>query len=129
MIETLKASGGEGDLYARWSGYQAKVVNARQDLETYPQLLDAVPPLLAAGHPAPILGVGGRQGLEADPQRLDAVPALRAAVNAALILGIGGMRVMDGAMTLGALVAFQALMLSFVAPINRLGRLGGGAPR
>lgn len=93
MIETLKASGGEGDLYARWSGYQAKVVNARQDLETYTQTLDAVPPLLAA-------------------------------VNTALILGIGGMRVMNGAMTLGALVAFQALMLSFMAPINRLVSLG-----
>jgi NHLM bacteriocin system ABC transporter peptidase/ATP-binding protein len=59
MIETLKATGGEGDLFARWSGYQAKVVNTRQQLERYTQVLDAVPPLLTAINTAVVLGVGG----------------------------------------------------------------------
>jgi ABC-type bacteriocin/lantibiotic exporter with double-glycine peptidase domain len=93
-IETLKATGGESDLFARWAGYQAKVVNGRQELERYTQLLDTVPSLLSA-------------------------------VNTALILGIGGLRVIDGRLSLGGLVAFQLLMAAFITPVNRLVSLGG----
>ena len=93
-IETLKATGGESDLFTRWAGYQAKVVNGRQELERYTQILDTVPALLSA-------------------------------VNSALILGIGGVRVMNGALSVGSLVAYQLLMASFIAPVTRLVSLGG----
>jgi NHLM bacteriocin system ABC transporter peptidase/ATP-binding protein len=55
---------------------------------------------------------------------LNALPATLAAFEAALILGIGGLRVMDGAMTLGMLVAFQSLAQSFADPVRRLVDLG-----
>jgi NHLM bacteriocin system ABC transporter peptidase/ATP-binding protein len=93
-IEMLKATGGESDLFTRWAGYQAKVVNGRQELERFTQILDAFPALLSA-------------------------------VNTALILGIGGLRVMNGTLSVGGLVAFQLLMAAFIAPINRLVSLGG----
>lgn len=93
IIETIKATGGENDLYQRWAGYQAKVVNTRQDLERYNQFLEAVPTILAS-------------------------------LNTAIILCIGSLRVMDGALSLGALVAFQALMTAFTLPIHQLVNLG-----
>jgi len=56
---------------------------------------------------------------------LDLLPKFLTATNTALILGLGGMRVIDGEMTIGMLVAFQALVASFIAPTNALVALGG----
>jgi NHLM bacteriocin system ABC transporter peptidase/ATP-binding protein len=60
--------------------------------------------------------------------RLQAVIGLVAptlvAINAAVVLGLGGLRVIDGAMSIGQLVAFQALVTAFVAPFMSLAQLG-----
>jgi len=57
-------------------------------------------------------------------QVLTAIPPMLTAINFALILGIGGLRIMDGQMSMGMLIAFQFLMVSFIAPINRMVNLG-----
>lgn len=60
---------------------------------------------------------------------LTASPVLTGALTTAAILGIGGMRVMEGALSIGSIVAIQSLMLSFVAPIGALVDLGGQLQR
>jgi NHLM bacteriocin system ABC transporter peptidase/ATP-binding protein len=45
-------------------------------------------------------------------------------LNTLLVLGVGAMRVMDGHLSLGGLVAFQALMASFISPIESLTSFG-----
>ncbi|MFI5972300.1 NHLP family bacteriocin export ABC transporter peptidase/permease/ATPase subunit [Streptomyces sp. NPDC051452] len=51
-------------------------------------------------------------------------PAL-ATVNSALILWIGGMRAVEGHLSVGLLVAFQALVTRFTAPLTRLNGVAG----
>lgn len=91
MIETLKASGTEGDFFARWSGMHANALNAQQRLGRLTNLLNVVPPLLAS-------------------------------LTTVAILGFGGLRILDGVLTVGALVAFQSLARSFSQPIEGLVR-------
>lgn len=93
-IETLKASGAESEFFSNWSGHQAKVVTAEQDLAVPTQYLSSVSPLLVT-------------------------------MNGVAVIGLGGLRVIDGILTMGMLVAFQSLVMSFMLPVSRLVGLGG----
>lgn len=57
-------------------------------------------------------------------RRLNIFPSLLTGLNTILLLGLGALKVMDGEMTLGMLVAFLYLMSSFVRPVNQLVSLG-----
>jgi len=64
--------------------------------------------------------LNSEQGLERFNLIFLSIPQILAMLNSAVILILGGFRVVDGLMTLGALVAYQSLMSSFLAPINRI---------
>jgi NHLM bacteriocin system ABC transporter peptidase/ATP-binding protein len=88
-IETIKAGGLEDDAFARWAGFQAKVLNSEQMLGVYSTFLDLCPVLLTG-------------------------------LAVAAVLGVGGLRIVDGALTIGGLVALQTLLASLVEPVNAL---------
>ena len=97
MIETLKATGGEAEFFARWAGYQAKVVNAEQDLQ------------------------------RARPDRSARCRRSCRPLTTAAVLVLGGLQVMDGELTIGMLVAFQTLIGSFTRPLASFVNFGGDA--
>ncbi len=55
---------------------------------------------------------------------LNAVPPLLAGLNNVALIAVGGLRVMEGHLSVGQLVAFQTLMQSFMDPITKLVNLG-----
>ncbi len=75
-----------------------------------------------AGYQAKV--VNAEQTLGSSSQLLSTVPVLLAAVNTTTVLCLGGLHVMDGALTMGMLVAYQALMGNFTTPVNNLVDLG-----
>ena len=64
--------------------------------------------------------LNAEQELGASSIFLDMLPTLLSGLTVAAILGIGGLRVIEGSLTLGGLVAFQSLMASFSEPITAL---------
>ncbi|MFE4942287.1 NHLP family bacteriocin export ABC transporter peptidase/permease/ATPase subunit [Streptomyces sp. NPDC056641] len=76
-----------------------------------------------AGQHATTLEVQQRLGVPTAALAVVA-PAL-ATLNSALILWIGGLRAVEGHISIGLLVAFQALVTRFTAPITRLNGVAG----
>ncbi|MEU9861188.1 NHLP family bacteriocin export ABC transporter peptidase/permease/ATPase subunit [Streptomyces sp. NPDC047971] len=76
-----------------------------------------------AGQHAITLDVQQRLGMPS--AWLAVVAPTLAALNSALILMIGGLRAVEGHLSVGLLVAFQALVTSFTAPITRLNGVAG----
>lgn len=69
-------------------------------------------------------GVNSYQELGLQNQILSTLPTTLSQLASVLLLIVGGFRVMDGDLTIGQLVAFQSLMLSFLEPVRRLVNLG-----
>ena len=69
--------------------------------------------------------VNAQQRLAFQNELLGIVPPLLLACSTALLLGIGGLQVMDGELSMGMLIAFQALTIAFLAPVNKMVTLGG----
>lgn len=63
-IETLKASGLEDDAFARWAGFQARVLNEEQKLGLYSAVLDICPTFFNAVMIAAALSIGGSHVIE-----------------------------------------------------------------
>jgi len=68
--------------------------------------------------------VNARQELGVYSQFLSVVPLTLAAFNTVIILSLGALRVMEGRMSMGTLVAFQSLMASLTLPVQGLVQMG-----
>lgn len=93
-IETIKATGAEGDLFTKLTGYHTKALRAEQQFKLLSQVLSVIPVFLTG-------------------------------INTIVILYIGSLSVINGQLTIGELIAFQSLMMSFILPFNEIVNLGG----
>ncbi|NEP07108.1 MAG: NHLP family bacteriocin export ABC transporter peptidase/permease/ATPase subunit [Okeania sp. SIO4D6] len=64
--------------------------------------------------------VNTQQQLEVTNQALEILPTFLSSLTSVLVLVVGGLRVMEGELSIGMLVAFQSLMLNFQEPVNTL---------
>ena len=68
--------------------------------------------------------INSQQELGVTNQTLSVLPVLLSSLSAAFLLAVGGLRVMDGHLSIGMLVAFQGMMQNFQQPVNSLVSFG-----
>jgi NHLM bacteriocin system ABC transporter peptidase/ATP-binding protein len=64
--------------------------------------------------------LGGQQSVKLQTEMLSVVPVVLVTLNGILILGIGGLRVMDGRLSIGMLIAVQALAMLIASPVQQV---------
>lgn len=65
-IDTLQASAAEDDLFVKWSGHQARELNARQRFAEFGSMISAMPDLFSMLSGAVVLGIGGWRVMHGD---------------------------------------------------------------
>ena len=69
--------------------------------------------------------INSQQEIGITNQTLAVLPVLLSALASAFLLLVGGLRVMDGYISIGMLIAFQGMMRNFQTPVINLVSLGG----
>ncbi|KOP26784.1 ABC transporter [Hapalosiphon sp. MRB220] len=68
--------------------------------------------------------INAKQEMDVTNQTLGVLPSFLSRIASMLLITVGGLRVIDGHLSIGMLVAFQALMQQFMQPVNNLITLG-----
>lgn len=64
--------------------------------------------------------INSEQKLAVYQQTIDLLPAVLLSLTSAAVLGVGALEVINGELSIGALVAFQGLLMSFSAPVQQM---------
>jgi ATP-binding cassette, subfamily C, bacterial len=68
--------------------------------------------------------VNSQQEMDVTNQTLGVLPSFLTTLSTMLLITVGGLRVMEGHLSIGMLIAFQGLMQQFLLPVNNLISLG-----
>jgi NHLM bacteriocin system ABC transporter peptidase/ATP-binding protein len=93
-IESIKASGREGDFFEKWAGYHARYLNSDRTMRYSSTVLAVFSPFIT------------QFGITA-------------------AFSLGSVMILSGSMSIGYLFAYQAMLLNFLMPVQRLVGLGG----
>jgi ATP-binding cassette, subfamily C, bacterial len=68
--------------------------------------------------------INSQQELDVTNKAISVLPPLQSSLSSMFLLVVGGLRVVDGHLSIGMLIAFQGLMHNFMQPVNNLVNFG-----